>query len=144
MIRGGLLHPEILGALAAAGHGAKVLIADALYPHSTGVHPDATRVHLNLRPGLVAARDVLQSVAQTVDIEAATYMETADGDASAPVQEFQADLASHRHDGGEPVAWQGLERHQFYAACREPEVTLLIATGETRPYANLLLTIGVP
>lgn len=144
MIRGELLHPEILGALAAAGHGAKVLIADALYPHSTGAHANAQRVHLNLRPGLVAVRDVLQVVAQSVDIEVATYMETADGEASTSVQEFQAELSRYRHSGDEPVTWLGLKRHQFYAACREPDITLLIATGETRPYSNVLLTIGVP
>lgn len=144
MIRGGLLHPEILGALAGAGHGSKVLIADALYPHSTGVRAIARRVHLNLRPGLVAAGDVLDLIAETVHIEAAAYMETADGEASEPVQEFQAQLSHHHHGGGKAVEWSSLERYEFYAACREQDVCLLIATGETRPYANLLVTIGVP
>ncbi|MBB4932318.1 L-fucose mutarotase [Lipingzhangella halophila] len=144
MITYRLLHPEILAGLAAAGHGAQVLIADALYPHSTGVPAPAARVHLNLRPGLVAARDVLEVVADTVHIEAAVYMADADGGESEPVREYRGLLGSHRHGGDQEVAWSGLERTDFYAACRRPDVCMLVATGETRPYANLLLRIGVP
>jgi len=37
MLTTGLIHPGILRALAGAGHGARILIADANYPHSTGI-----------------------------------------------------------------------------------------------------------
>lgn len=144
MMRSGILHPELLAGLAEAGHGARILIADALYPHSTGANPAARRVHLNLKPGLVAAADVLDLVAESVHLEAATYMEIAEGDKSLLVHTYQTALTDHRHGGGKPISWQGLQRHDFYAACREPETSLLIATGETHPYANLLLTVGVP
>ena len=36
-----------------------------------------------------------------------------------------------------------LGRFPFYAAARGSDVALVIATGEQRVYANLLLTIGV-
>lgn len=36
-----------------------------------------------------------------------------------------------------------LDRFAFCDAARGPDVTLAIATGERRTYANLLLTIGV-
>lgn len=144
MIRGPLTHPGLLGALAAAGHGSQVLIADALYPHATGASQHVPRVHLNLRAGLVAAADVLSLVAETVHVEAATFMLTADGGSSAPVREFQSQLQDHRHGSGQHVAWSGLPRNEFYAACRGQDLCLLIATGEVRPYANLLLTVGVP
>ena len=36
-----------------------------------------------------------------------------------------------------------LRRFEFYEAASAPDVTLVIATGEQRIYANLLLTIGV-
>ncbi|WP_318783043.1 RbsD/FucU domain-containing protein [Cellulosimicrobium sp. SH8] len=36
MLRYPLLHPGLIGALAGAGHGSRVLLADANYPHSTG------------------------------------------------------------------------------------------------------------
>ncbi|MCE7517702.1 RbsD/FucU family protein [Vreelandella titanicae] len=144
MMKGNLLHPELLSALAGAGHGSQILIADALYPHSTGVSSTAAIVHLNLRAGMVPAADVLKTVAETIHIEAATYMQTAEGGASEAVQEFQQLLAQHVHGGGEKITWSSLARMEFYTACREPDVCLLVATGETRPYANLLLTVGVP
>lgn len=144
MMNGYLLHPGLLSALAGAGHGAQVLIADALYPHSTGAPPSVARVHLNLCAGMIAAADVLKAIAETVPLEAATYMQTAEGGASEPVQEFQQLLAGHHHNEGEGVSWSSLERMAFYEACHSPDVCLLVATGERRPYANLLLTIGVP
>ena len=144
MMRSGLLHPPLLAALAGAGHGSQVLIADALYPHDTGANPAAARIHLNLRPGLVAARDVLQLLADSCYLEAALFMEDADGRASEAVREYQEVLAGHRHWGGQEVAWSGAERFAFYDACRRPSVSVVIASGEVRPYSNLLLTIGVP
>jgi L-fucose mutarotase len=35
-----------------------------------------------------------------------------------------------------------VERHAFYALTRRPDVTLAVATGDQRLYANLLLTVG--
>jgi len=144
MMRSGLLHPPLLAALAGAGHGSQVLIADALYPHDTGANPSAVRIHLNLRPGLVAACDVLQLVADSCYLEAALFMEDADGRASEAVREYQEALAGHRHWGGREVAWSGIERFAFYEACQARNVSVVIATGEVRPYSNLLVTIGVP
>ncbi|MBE1588828.1 L-fucose mutarotase/ribose pyranase (RbsD/FucU family) [Nonomuraea angiospora] len=50
-----LLHPGILEALAGAGHGARVLLADGHYPASTATGERARTVHLNLAPGLLAS-----------------------------------------------------------------------------------------
>ena len=41
------------------------------------------------------------------------------------------------------VTFNGHERFAFYAAAREPDVAVVIATGDARQYANLLLTVGV-
>jgi L-fucose mutarotase/ribose pyranase (RbsD/FucU family) len=41
VLRFPLLHPPLLAALGAAGHGARVLLADANYSHSTNVSPAA-------------------------------------------------------------------------------------------------------
>src|SRR6266568_1228645 len=46
MLRFPLIHPPLLAALGAAGHGARVLIADANYSHSTNVGPRAQVIHL--------------------------------------------------------------------------------------------------
>ena len=39
MLKLPVLHPEILSALASAGHLAKVLISDGNYPHNTKPNP---------------------------------------------------------------------------------------------------------
>jgi len=139
-----LIHPDLLSGLARAGHGSKVLLADALYPHDTGAPDSAGRVYLNLTPGTVPVSQVLELVAGACHVEAVEYMADAAGGASATVESCQALLADHRHWGGQAVTWTGVERMAFYDLCREPSVSLLVATGEVTPYSNLLLTIGVP
>jgi L-fucose mutarotase len=39
-----------------------------------------------------------------------------------------------------PVA--RLARAGFYAACRQPDLAVTVATGDQRHFANILLTIG--
>jgi L-fucose mutarotase len=136
MLKGPLTHPILIGALAAAGHGSKVLIADGNYPHSTGAREGAVRIHLNLRPGLPTVDDVLDVLAQTIPIEAAAVMVPGGGKKMPAHDGYRLALA----DG---VAWTELGRFEFYEACRTNDVAIVIATGEQRVYANLLLTIGV-
>lgn len=136
MLKSVLLHPEILNALAGAGHGSQVLIADGNYPCSTTAGPNAQLVYLNLAPGLVNATEILRVLASAIPIEAAHVMQTADGSEPPIFQEFRSLLPSG-------VDIQPVERFAFYAAVGEPAVCLVIATGEQRIYANILLTIGV-
>ncbi len=136
MLKSALLHPEILRALGSAGHGGRVLIADGNYPFSTGSHPGAARVFLNLAPGLINATDALRAIAGAIPVEAAHVMATADGSTPAIFAEFTEIL-------GAAVALQPLERFAFYSAASETSVCLVVATGEQRVYANILLTIGV-
>lgn len=136
MLKTALLHPEILRALGSAGHGAQVLITDGNYPASTGSPLSASHVYLNLAPGLVNATDVLRALLTAIPIEAACVMQTADGSEPPIFQEFR-DLL------GADLPLQPIERFAFYATASKPSVCLVIATGEQRVYANLLLTIGV-
>ncbi len=135
MLKGKLIHPEILDALGRAGHGSKVLIADGNYPFSTGVAPLARQVFLNLSPGLVKTTDALRVLVDAIPIEAAAVMTP--GDETPPIfTEFTELLPPE-------VSLEPLERFAFYAASRDENVALIIATGEERIYANILLTIGV-
>ncbi len=136
MLKAQLLHPGILQAIAGAGHGSRILIADGNYPCSTTAGPNADIVYLNLAPGMVPATDVLQAIVAAAPIEAAHVMETADGSEPPIFDEFRSLL---------PVGIdiKPIERFEFYDAVSQQNVCLLIATGETRLYANILLTIGV-
>lgn len=146
MLRSSILHPDLLAGLARSGHGSQVLIADALFPHATGADPSVPRVHLNLTPGIVAAVEIVRLVAEACYIEAAQFMADpgAAGGESPAVVDYRALLADHRHGGGQQVEWSAVERMAFYDLCWRRDVALVVVTGEVRPYANLLLTMGVP
>lgn len=136
MLKSRLLHPEILYALACAGHGSKVLLADSNYPISTQCGPHATIVHLNVSPGVVPVRHVLELILETVPLEAAQVMRGEDGQESEAVTEYRNLL-------GPDVPVQAIRRSEFYAAVHGEDCALIIATGEQRLFACILLTIGV-
>lgn len=138
MINGPMIHPPLLRALAGAGHGAKILIADSNYPHETLANPRSTVVFLNLSPGLINATDVLEVVKATVPIEAAAIMVPAPdaGQVDVPIHdEFRAALPD--------VPFTEVSRWDYYDEAKADNVAVVIATGEARIYANILLTIGV-
>jgi L-fucose mutarotase len=162
MLRGRLTHPELLRALAGAGHGAKVLLADGNYPVGTKTPPAAARVYLNLTPGIVSVTDVLGVLVLTpgivsvtdvlsvlvgaIPIEAAEVMVPASGPEPPVFAEFRRILADARTapgTGPAELALTSLSRDGFYAAASSPDVAVAVATGERRIYANILLTIGV-
>jgi L-fucose mutarotase len=135
MLKTRLLHPEVLRALGEAGHGSKVLIADGNYPVLTRSNGEAHRVYLNLAPGLVTVTDVLGVLVDAIPIEAANVMVPDDGPEPAIFAEFRRLLPD--------VGLEPLARYPFYDAAHGPDLALVIATGEERIFANLLLTIGV-
>lgn len=145
MLTGNLLHPQILGALAGAGHGALLLVADANYPATTTRGPNARIVHLNLRPGTVDAVTVVETLAAQVPVEEALVMapNTSGPYAMASDPPIWSRFAAALEVAGSPVPLRPLERTAFYAAAGTPEVALTVVTGETEVYANLLLRVGV-
>jgi L-fucose mutarotase len=136
MLKTKLLHPEILMALGSNGHGAKILIADGNYPFSTGSPPTAKKVFLNLAPGMLSVPDVLKVLAEFVPVESALVMLPPD---AAP-QEIHAE---YENILGSEVPVSKVKRFEFYDAAKSGDTCLVIATGEMRRFANILLTIGV-
>ena len=136
MIRYKLTHPQILAALGGAGHGSKILIADGNYPFSTGSPEGAVHVYLNLTRGFAPVDDVLGVLADAVPIESAHVMMPDDGREPPIFDAFRQILPAG-------VGLQPLGRFAFYDAARGCDVALVIATGEQRIYANILLTVGV-
>lgn len=112
-----------------------MLIADGNFPIATRTAGGARRVHLNLAPGMLSATDVLGVLVEVINVEAATVMEPPSEMEPSIFSEFRALL------GGAPI--NAIGREDFYSLTEGKEVALVIATGERRLYANLLLTIGV-
>ena len=119
MLYGPMTHPQFLRALAAAGHGSKILLADANYPHTTGVNPRCELISLNLAPGLLDVSQVPDADPVEIPIH----------------DEFRAALPG--------VEFGEISRWDFYDAARDENVGIIVATGEQRLYGNLLLTVGV-
>lgn len=130
-----LIHPEILEALAAAGHGAKVLITDGNYPASTRFGDNAALVYLNLSPGLVTVTDVLSALMTVIPIEEAAVMEPEGGYDPPIFRDLERLLPG--------IELTRYDRFEFYEEASGPDTCLQVVTGDQRLYANVLLTIGV-
>jgi L-fucose mutarotase len=129
-----VIHPALLGALARAGHGSTILIADGNYPHETGSARQAERIYLNFAPGLLTVSQVLRGVAGIIPVERARVMRPAAGVDVPVFAQYERLL------GG--MTLEPVERFEFYETARQPDLSLLVATGDQQHYANILLTIG--
>jgi L-fucose mutarotase len=136
MLKTTLIHPQILEALASSGHFSQVLIADGNYPVATCSNPLSRKVFLNLAPGVLNCTRVLAALLEAIPIQEATVMIPPESFNPAIHDEYRAML-------GPDVAWASLERWAFYEKIKSANTSLIIATGEQRRFANLLLTIGV-
>lgn len=135
MLKHTLIHPGILEAIGAAGHGSRILIADGNYPASTKCGLNTERVYLNLTPGMPTVTQVLDVLLTAIPVEGAAVMTPPDGPEPAIFAEFRERLRG--------VELEHLGRLPFYEEASGDDTCLTIITGEQRIYANLLLTIGV-
>ncbi len=130
-----IIHPELVQALAEAGHGARVLLADSNYAPTVNVNPSARIVFLNFTAGCVGGLDIVRALSLTIPIESAVYMAEENGGKPAIIGEYEKLLP------GVPV--EGRSRFDFYEMAKADDTCLVIASGETTPRANLLMTVGV-
>ncbi len=140
MLRGlnPLLSPDLLHALRAMGHGDDIVIADANFP----AHSNGQRV---VRLDGITATAALEAVLQVMPLDIyvpdpALTMEVVGNPSEIPpvVAEFQR-IVDEVADN--PARISGLERHAFYERARGAFV--ILQTGETRLYGNILLKKGV-
>lgn len=135
MIKSELIHPPLLGALAACGHKSQLLIADANYAVTSNARKDATVVYLNMSPGMIPAALVLEKILTCINVEHAALMT-----APADFPHTAADDYRRLLPTDCPISY--LEREQFYAEVKSERTALIIASGEQRRFANLLLTVA--
>ena len=125
-----LLRGPLLAALDAMGHGDLLVVADAEFP----AHRLCPAV-VDL-PGVDAPR-ALRALRTVLPVDAAeplSFMAAPDG--WLPVQQELLDAAA---EPGAPV--ERVERRAFYDLAAGAR--LVVATGEHRPYGNLVLRKGV-
>ncbi|MEP9397912.1 RbsD/FucU domain-containing protein [Mesorhizobium sp. KR2-14] len=139
MLRGihPLLGPELLHALRTMGHGDEIVIADANFPASTLGRPV-------IRADGLGAEAVVEAILthmplDTFDTAAAFRMAMVETPEEVPpicvsFQEIIDRLAG-------PFRVAPLERFAFYERARQ--AAYIVATGELKLYANLILKKGV-
>jgi L-fucose mutarotase len=144
MLKHKLLHPEILGALASAGHNSKVLIADGNFPFRTALGPEADLVFMNLTPGVITCAQALEAVASAIPVQGAWVMQPARSGPYKMAKEPPAwgEFRKILNAAGESVKLEELKIADFYAAAKGGDVALTIATGDIGWYSNILLSIG--
>jgi L-fucose mutarotase len=126
-----LLTGELLAHLDAMGHSDSVVLADAHFPAQRLARRLLTFPGLGTPDVLAAVRSVLP----LDDSPAVDVMATPDG-ARLPIQEALVSAARVGWDDVRP-----LERHEFYAVAAD--AYLIVRTGETRVYGNVILRKGV-
>jgi len=136
MLKIKLLHPEILSVLGSNGHGSRILIADGNFPFSTCPPATARKVFLNFAPGMLKVTDVLCVLKDFIPIETAMVMIPADESRQTIHSEFEEML-------GTDIPLKKLKRFEFYEEVKSNDTCLVIATGESKRFANILLVTGV-
>ncbi|PRY26535.1 L-fucose mutarotase [Aliiruegeria haliotis] len=135
MIKSPIIHPQLLAALARAGHKSRILVADANYAFVTNASPQAEIVYLNFAPGMISSAAILDGLCKLINVEQATMMAwPADFENSAHA-EYTGILPPR-------TPLELVDREAFYAAVKAPDTLLVVASGETRRFANILLTVG--
>jgi L-fucose mutarotase len=130
-----LLTGELLAILSDMGHGDEVVIADANFPAASVAR------RLVRLPGSTAT-DVLDAVLSVLPLDdfvdrPAAAMD-APGERPAIYPAFEAALARAE---GRPLELEPVDRFAFYD--RAKAAYAVIATGERRLYANIILKKGV-
>ena len=135
MIKTEIIHPDLLQALAQCGHKANILIADANYSFLTNSSPRARIIYLNFSPGLISSVVILQKMLGYINIEKAVLRSCPDDFDNTIAREYRTLLA-------ESTAVEYVTREAFYALAKSSDTLLVVASGETRRFANILLTVG--
>ena len=136
MIKSKIIHPELLSCLAKCGHKSQILIADGNYSCVTNSPATANIIYLNFTAGMLSGTQVMEGVCDMLNIESALMMSCPDDFDNTIIKEYQALLPEVA-----PIDY--VERNDFYSAVRSDDTLLVIATGEQRRFANILLTVGV-
>jgi L-fucose mutarotase len=136
MINGELTHPEVLKVLGESGHGDQIVIADGHFPFRAKGPASATRVYLNYTPGLIKVPDILGPLLKMIELEGAAAPAPDDGSEPAIWPEYRKLLPKH-------LQLKRLGRFEFYDLVNSPSTTLIIASGDIRTYACIVLTVGV-
>lgn len=136
-----ILSPELLKALCETGHGDEIVIADGNFPcESVGKNAVVVRADGH------GTAEILDAVLQLIPLDTYTeqpvaYMQVVKGDNCPEPQIWKTYENILNKYEPEHHSIEMMERFAFYE--RSKKAYLIIATGETAIYANVILKKGV-
>jgi L-fucose mutarotase len=133
-----LLHPDLLHALAAMGHGDEIAVVDNNFPAAS---VGRRLLRIDGVDAAAAGRAILSVLPLDTFVEAPLIRMEIVGDPTTvtDVQREFRDLCSEAED--RPIPMSSLERSAFYERARA--AFAVVATSENRPYGCFLLVKGV-
>lgn len=136
-----LICPELLKALCEMGHGDELIIADGNFP-SQSIGKNAVVIRADGH----GAAEILDAVLKLIPLDAyvekpVALMQVVPGDSCPTPQIWETYKNILHHAEPEHSDIEMMERFAFYD--RAKNAYLIIATGETAIYANVLLKKGV-
>ena len=134
MKRTALLNRHISTLIASLGHLDEIVIADAGLPVPAGVPV----IDVAITPGLPSFLDVLETIKTELAVEEIIVAEEA---SISFKEECQHSMSSWMSAEGRAVKMSTLSHSDF--KMRNKEAKAIIRTGETTPYANMILVSGV-
>ncbi|MEF2554173.1 RbsD/FucU domain-containing protein [Aurantimonas sp. A2-1-M11] len=134
-----LLNADILGVLAAMGHGDEIVITDANFPSESVAHHTVYGTTLRMDCSAPRAVQAILSLLPVDDFEpdAVRYMNVV-GDPQAVPDVIAEGAALFRAEGAELT---GVDRFDFYDQARQAYA--IVQTGERRFYGNFIIRKGV-
>lgn len=135
MIKSEILHPELLQGLAKCGHKANVLITDGNYSAVTNVAKNASVIYLNLAVDMVRSTVILEKVLKYINVEKVTLMTYPDDFNNVIELEYKKLLP-------EDVEIDYIDRQDFYSLAKSDDTFLVIVSGESKRFANIILTVA--
>ena len=130
-----LLTGDLLAILSDMGHGDEIAIVDANFP------ADSMAQRLVQLPG-ISATDTLEAVLSVLPLDDFVESPAAAMDSPNERPEIYPEFEALLHKAeGRTISLEPLERFAFYE--RTKEAYAVIATGERRLYANIILKKGV-
>ena len=127
----GILNAQLSRIIASMGHTYRLVIGDSGLP----VPENCEKVDLALTPGIPRFEDTLRTVLEELKVEAAIVAEEITS-RNEPVFEAIKRLLPG-------IELRFVSHETFKRMMRDDETVACVRTGETTPYANVMLVSGV-
>ncbi len=142
MLHQELTQPQILGILAASGHGDNIAIVDSNYPAQGRRDRNVPLVNLNITHQVVPTPLLVGLVAQSIPIERCTIPVPKEGDASGARRPVHEAIMEATQTTNPDVEIAQVEPQEFYNLTSSPNLALMIVSGERSHFGSVILTVG--